>query len=74
MPPIVARGVLLDVAAYKGVEMLPPAYGIGADDIRGALQKQNSVIGSGTAVLVRTGTYPLLRAGRSRYIAMRRRA
>ncbi|MCY3797300.1 MAG: cyclase family protein [Chloroflexi bacterium] len=63
MPPIVTRGVLLDIAAYKGVEMLPPAYSIGADDIRGAMEKQSSVIGEGAAVLARTGTYPLLRAG-----------
>ncbi len=63
MPPIVTRGLLLDVAAYKGVEMLPPAYGIGADDIRGTLNKQGSEIGENTAVLVRTGTYRLLRDG-----------
>ena len=63
MPPIVMRGVMLDVAAYKGVDRLPPAYGIGADDIRGALEKQGSVIGAGTAVLLRTGSYELLRAG-----------
>jgi len=63
MPPIVTRGLLLDVAAYKGVEMLPPAYAIGADDIRGALNKQGSEIGENTAVLVRTGTYRLLRDG-----------
>lgn len=67
MPPIVARGLLLDVAAYKGVDMLPPAYGIGADDIRGAMEAQGSVIGEGTAVLVRTGTYPLLRNGNAVY-------
>ena len=63
MPPIVMRGVLLDVAAYKGVDMLPPAYPIDADDIRGALEKQDSVISAGTAALVRTGTYQRLRAG-----------
>jgi kynurenine formamidase len=63
MPPIVTRAVLLDVAAYKGVDMLPPAYGIGADEIRGALEAQGSVIGEDTAVLVRTGTYRLLRDG-----------
>ena len=67
MPPIVTRGVLLDVAAYKGVDMLPPAYGIDADDIRGALEKQGTVIGDNTAVLVRTGTYALLRAGDPTY-------
>ena len=63
MPPIVMRGIMLDVAAYKGVDTLPPAYGIGADDIRGALDKQGSVIGADTAVLLRTGSIRLLRAG-----------
>ncbi len=63
MPPIITRGVLLDVAAYKGVGMLPPAYGIGADDIRGAMERQGTVIGADTAVLVRTGSYHLLRDG-----------
>ncbi|MYD11909.1 MAG: cyclase family protein [Chloroflexi bacterium] len=63
MPPIVMRGVMLDVAAYKGVDTLPPACGIGADDIRGALERQGSVIGADTAVLLRTGSIRLLRAG-----------
>jgi len=67
MPPIVMRGLLLDVARYKGVDMLPPAYGIGADDLRGALEQQGSVIGQNTAVLVRTGTYRLLRDGDTVY-------
>lgn len=67
MPPIIMRGVLLDVAAYKGLEMLPPAYPIGAEDIRGTLEKQGSVIGEGTAVLARTGTYPLLCDGDALY-------
>ncbi len=63
MPPIVTRAMLVDVAGYKGVEMLPPAYNIGADDIRGALAAQGSEIGANTAVLIRTGTYALLRDG-----------
>ncbi len=67
MPPIIMRGLLLDVAAYKGLEMLPPAYQIGADDIRGALERQGSAIGEHTAALVRTGTYRLLREGDPAY-------
>ena len=63
MPPIVMRGVLVDVASHKGVETLPPAYAIGADDIRGALEEQGTTIGENTAVLVRTGSYHLLRDG-----------
>ena len=67
MPPIVMRGLLLDVASYKGVEMLPPAFSIGADDIRGALEAQGSALEGDTAVLVRTGTYRLLRDGNPTY-------
>lgn len=56
IPPIVARGVLIDVAGYKGVEALPAHYAIGVDDLRGALQKQGTELRSGDVVLVRTGT------------------
>ncbi|MCY3832369.1 MAG: cyclase family protein [Chloroflexi bacterium] len=63
MPPILMRGVMLDVAAYKGVDTLPPAYPVGADDIRGAMEKQGSEIGDDTAVLIRTGSNRLLQAG-----------
>ncbi|MCY4018919.1 MAG: cyclase family protein [Chloroflexi bacterium] len=63
MPPIVTRGVLLDVAAYKDVDMLPPAYQVDADDIAGAIDKQGTVMSENTAVLVRTGSIQLLRDG-----------
>ena len=67
MPPIVTRGVLLDIAAYKGVDMLPPAYPIAADDIAGAIAKQGAIMRDNTAVLVRTGTIQLLRDGNPTY-------
>jgi len=57
MPPIITRGVLLDVAGYKGVSVLPDSYTITADDITGTLAKQNTQIAPGTAVLIRTGFY-----------------
>lgn len=57
MPPIVTRAVMLDIAAYKGMDILPDAYGITADDIRGALDKQGTEIQAGTAVTIRTGFY-----------------
>ncbi len=63
MPPILMRGLLLDVAGYKDVATLPPAYAIGADDIRGTLEKQGSRILADTAALVRTGSHQLLLAG-----------
>ena len=63
MPPIVTRGVLLDVAACKGVDCLPPAYPVDAADIAATMEKQGTEIGDGCAVLVRTGSYPQLRDG-----------
>ena len=63
MPPIVTRAVLLDIAGYQGVDMLPPAYVITPEDVEGALARQGSEVRPGTAVLVRTGFYQHLAAG-----------
>jgi len=54
-PPIVARGVLIDVAGYKGVKLLPDSYSITPDDLRGALARQGTRLQPGDVVLVRTG-------------------
>jgi kynurenine formamidase len=54
-PPIVARGVLIDVAAAHGATMLPASYGIGEDDLRQGLRAQGTELRCGDVVLVRTG-------------------
>jgi kynurenine formamidase len=56
IPPIVARGVLVDVAGFKNVEALPSSYEITVADIEGALRAQNVDVTPGTVVLLRTGT------------------
>lgn len=55
IPPIVARGVLIDVAAAHGVDELSPSYGITSADIKAALKHQNTHLEKGDVVLVRTG-------------------
>ena len=55
IPPIIARGVLLDIPAYKEKENLGPNYRITAEDIKGTAQKQNIEIKKGDVVLIRTG-------------------
>ena len=55
IPPIIARGILIDVAGYKGVPALPPHYAISVADLQGALQKQGTQLNPGDVVLVRTG-------------------
>src|SRR5919112_514345 len=56
IPPIVARGVLVDVAGFKNVEALPSAYEIMPEDLQGALAAQKVDVTPGTVVLLRTGT------------------
>jgi hypothetical protein len=52
---IVTRGVLIDVAKFKGVAQLPATYEITVADLKGALQKENVQIRSGDVVLIHTG-------------------
>jgi kynurenine formamidase len=54
-PPIVARGVLIDVAGLHGVDMLPDSHAIGEDELRRALARQGTQLRAGDVVLIRTG-------------------
>lgn len=54
-PPIVARGIMLDVAGAHGVTMLPESYGITAADLQAVLKAQRLEVEPGDVVLVRTG-------------------
>jgi kynurenine formamidase len=56
IPPIVARGVLIDLAGFKGVEALPGHTAIGIADLQGALARQGTRLSPGDAVLIRPGT------------------
>ena len=52
---ILTRGVLIDVAAFKGVERMDVGEAISANDLRGALAKQGTEIREGDVVLIHTG-------------------
>lgn len=56
IPPIIARGVLIDVAGFRKVEALPSHYRIGIEDLQAALQAQKTTLQPGDVVLIRTGT------------------
>lgn len=56
IPPIVTRGVMIDVPGYKGLDVLPSHYSITVDDVRGALKMQKTELRPGDTVLIRTGT------------------
>ena len=53
--PLVTRGVLVDVAAFKGVARLDGGYEITVADLRGALERQRTEVRSGDVVIVHTG-------------------
>jgi kynurenine formamidase len=61
------RGVLIDIAALKGVEMLPDNYEITAQDIEQALEKQKLKLQSGDAVILHTGWGKLWGKDNARY-------
>lgn len=52
---MVGRGVLLDVARWKGKESLDDGYGITNEDLDGCAKAQGVTIRKGDFVLVRTG-------------------
>ena len=52
---IMTRGVMIDVAALKGVDMLQTGYEITVEDLQAALKRQNTVLRPGDAVLIHIG-------------------
>jgi kynurenine formamidase len=63
IPPIVARGVMLDIAALKGVPALAPGYSISRQDVDDAIKRQNIQLKPGDVVLFRTGTMSFWNGG-----------
>jgi kynurenine formamidase len=55
IPDIMTRGVLIDVAGSKGVDMLQGGYVITADDLQQALAKEKVKLEAGDAVMINTG-------------------
>lgn len=55
MPPLIGRGVLIDVVGQKGVAMLPPGYAISPTELDETLAAQGTEVHEGDTVLVHTG-------------------
>jgi kynurenine formamidase len=54
-PPVIARGVLFDVAGAHGVDALPDSYAVTPQDLQDAAKKQGVEFRRGDVALVRTG-------------------
>lgn len=60
VPPIVTRGVLIDMAKHKGVEMMKAGEVISADDIKAAMEAQGVTVAPGDVVVFHTGWLSML--------------
>lgn len=54
-PPVVKRGVLLDIPALINDEVLPHDFSVGQSELEGAARKESIEIEKGDVVLIRTG-------------------
>ena len=59
IPPVIGRGVMLDIAKLHKVRTLPPHYGISPQDVDNAIKAQGVTLRPGDVVLFRTGTLSL---------------
>jgi kynurenine formamidase len=66
---LTTRGVLIDVAAFKGVPQLAGGYEITAADLQGALKRQSLDIRPGDIVLLHTGWGSLWMKDNAKFIA-----
>ena len=66
---IVSRGVLIDVAALKGVPMLEGGYEISRADLETALSRQRTEIRPGDIVLLHTGWGALWMTDNAKFLA-----
>ena len=64
---LMTRGVLIDVAAFKGVEILPETYAITPEDLQQALAREKLSLQPGDAIVINTGWGKLIGKDNVRY-------
>ena len=67
IPPMVTRGVLVDMAKARGKPMLEEGEVISADDLRAAMRDQGVEVRQGDVILIHTGWVELLERDPSRF-------
>jgi kynurenine formamidase len=65
---LMTRGVMIDVAALKGVDMLPDSYEITVQDLQDSLRRQNLMLQQGDAIIINTGWGKLWGKDNARYM------
>jgi kynurenine formamidase len=69
LPPIVTRGVLLNIAKLKGVDIMQEGTAINSADIKAAAKAANVTIETGDVVLLHTGWLDVMDADPVRFMA-----
>ncbi len=69
LPPIVTRGVLLDIAGSKGVAMLAAGAVIGVEEIEVAAKRQGLKLRRGDVVIFNTGWQALASSDPERFLS-----
>lgn len=67
VPPIIVRGVMIDIAKYLGVDIVPDGYVIDEKVLADAVEKLGVDIRPGDAVLIHTGKQAEYLAGDENY-------
>ena len=67
VPAIAGRGVLLDIAGWKGVEHLDSGESISASDLEACAASQNVTLRAGDSLFVRSGWMKLFQRDRERF-------
>lgn len=68
MRPWVTRGVCLDIAAVRGVEVMEPGDMVTVGDVEAACERQGIEVGAGDAVLLHTGWMSLWQVDNERFL------
>lgn len=69
IPPIVTRGILVDIAGYRGVARLEEGDVIGVKELQAAMTKQGLEIRKGDVVIIHTGWLSMLYEDPERFAA-----
>jgi kynurenine formamidase len=55
LPPLIGKGILIDVPTAQGLDVLPDSFPIGPAELDDALRRQGTEVRPGDVVMVRTG-------------------
>ena len=68
IPPIVTRGVLLDMTALNNGEMLPGGFALGSQELKAIAEDQGVKIRTGDVVLLHTGWLAMAKIDPDRFV------